>query len=340
MCDERQGCVALGYPGGMPVGRPRFALGMDGPVSAVRSGVTPECADPDPGRGASARSVLFTVLGEYLREPDRQVWTATLLTALREMGIKESAARQSLSRTARAGWLRSTSYGRRMRWRLSPVALEHLAESADEIYRRRRDPPAWDGTWLVLMTSVPESRRELRHRLRTRLRWAGFGPLGQGVWLTPRADAEPLARRVLAELGLTANVLSVLGRIGGLGSEYEVVNRAWDLAGLARDYNSFEAEFPALVAGAGCSVPGRSVFAEHTLMVQRWREFALRDPVLPAELLPARWVGRLAAQRFYQRHDALYRPALRWLEEVDRAWDAGVGHGLVDVSLPIVTDLS
>lgn len=324
----------------MPVGSPRYGPGRaEVAVGPVPTG-PPAAAGRESPRGASARSILFTVLGEYLREPDRQVWTATLLAALGELGVGESAARQSLTRTARAGWLHSTRYGRRIRWRLSPAALEHLGESADEVYRRRRNPPAWDGTWLVLMTSVPESRRELRHRLRTRLRWIGFGPLGQGVWLTPRTDVEPLARRVLAELGLTANVVSVLGRIGGLGSEYEVVNRAWDLAGLARDYNAFAAEFPAPTAEGRVPTAGRSVFAEHTSMVQRWREFALRDPGLPAELLPPRWAGHLAARRFYQRHDALYRPAQHWLAEVDRAAGDGASAPMVDLSLPIVTNLS
>lgn len=263
----------------------------------------------------SARSLLFTVLGEYLRDPGATLWTAGAVTALGRLGVEERAARQALTRTARDGWVVAERHGRRTLWRLTSRAVEHFAESAESVYGARRHPTGWDGAWVVLVTSVPESHRDLRHRLRTRLRWAGFGPLGQGVWISPRVDSEKAARQVLAELGLTASAVSVVGRIGGLGSEYEVVNRAWDLGGLARDYAAFTAEFADLPAGAGREPA--AVFTGLTLMVHRWREFVLRDPALPAELLPARWPGHGARELFYRRHDAEH--------PVARAWLAGLG---------------
>lgn len=263
----------------------------------------------------SARSLLFTVLGEYLRDPGATLWTAGAVTALGRLGVEERAARQALTRTARDGWVVAERHGRRTLWRLTSRAVEHFAESAESVYGARRHPTGWDGDWVVLVTSVPESRRDLRHRLRTRLRWAGFGPLGQGVWISPQVGSEKAARQVLAELGLTASAVSVVGRIGGLGSEYEVVNRAWDLGGLARDYAAFAAEFADLPAGAGREPA--AVFTGLTLMVHRWREFVLRDPALPAELLPARWPGHGARELFYRRHDAEH--------PVARAWLAGLG---------------
>lgn len=242
------------------------------------------------------------------------MWGSTLIAALDALGVGESATRQALSRAIRAGWLHATRHGRRIRCELTPAARAHLVDSADDVYRRRRDPPPWDGRWCLLVTSVPESRRDLRHRLRTRLRWAGFGALGQGVWISPRLEAEATARRVLDDLGLAGNALSVLGGIGALGTEYEVVGRAWDLVGLTRDYRDFLEEFPDPSDPAATDVPA---FAEHTAMVHRWREFALRDPVLPGELLPARWPGHQAAARFHARHAALGPAARAWLERID-----------------------
>lgn len=284
------------------------------PGSALTSSdVTTDGLRRRPAAGASARALLFTVLGEYLREPGRQVWTTTLVGALGALGVGEGAARQAVTRSVRAGWLRSTRHGRAMRCALTPAAREHIVESADEVYRLRRFPPAWDGMWLTLVTSVPESRRDLRHRLRTRLRWAGFGALGQGVWVSPRTASEPVARRVLDDLGLASNAVSVVGRIGGLGSEFEVVGRAWDLAALARDYSDFLGAFPPATSATNrCTL-----FADHTEMVHRWRGFALRDPILPAELLPARWPGHEAAGRFYSRHDAMDGAARAWLDDLD-----------------------
>ncbi|MBW0095631.1 PaaX family transcriptional regulator [Pseudonocardia sp. KRD-184] len=264
-----------------------------------------------PRASRSARSLLFTVVGEYLRDPGATLWTAGAVAALGRLGVEERAARQALTRTARDGWITAERHGRRTLWRLTSRAADHFRESAESVYRARRHPTDWDGTWTVLVTSVPESRRELRHRLRTRLRWAGFGPLGQGVWISPRVGSEKAARQVLDELGLTASAVSVVGRIGGLGSEFEVVSRAWDLGGLARDYAAFAAEFSDRRERDGREPA--VVFAEQTRMVHRWREFALRDPVLPADLLPARWPGHDARDLFFRRHDADHHVAAAWL---------------------------
>lgn len=284
--------------------------GLGGRAPAAGS-AGPAAGNGVPRTSQSARSLLFTVLGEYLRGPGAAIWTGGVVTAMRQLGVEERSARQALTRTARDGWVLAERHGRRTRWRLTPRAYEHFAASADAVYGHRRRPTGWDGGWVVLTTSVPEARRDLRHRLRTRLRWVGFGPLGQGVWISPWVDSEPAARQVLTELGLTGSAVSVIGRIGGVGSEYEVVHRAWDLGGLARDYARFAAEF----AGPAAAAPREpaAVFAELTRMVHRWREFALRDPALPAELLPARWPGHAARELFYRRHDADHPVALGWL---------------------------
>ena len=80
-----------------------------------------EPALPDPGtgpavreatRGPSASAVLFTVLGEFFREPDDGAWTGTLLGALGELGFGEAAARRALTRAASAGWVTSRRHGR------------------------------------------------------------------------------------------------------------------------------------------------------------------------------------------------------------------------------------
>ena len=76
--------------------------------------------------GASARALLITVVGEYYREPGRQVWGSTLIAALGALGVGESATRKALSRSIRAGWLRATRNGRRIRCELTPAARGHL----------------------------------------------------------------------------------------------------------------------------------------------------------------------------------------------------------------------
>ena len=139
---------------------------------------------------ASARSLLLTVLGEFVHPRRSSVWTATLLEALGALGVEEKSARQSLTRTANEGVLTSTRHGRRVLWELTPQGAELLEEGTRRIYGFMRERHPWDGRWLVLSVPIPETQRQLRHRLRTRLTWLGLGSPTSGLWVTPDATKD------------------------------------------------------------------------------------------------------------------------------------------------------
>src|SRR3954447_2002740 len=120
----------------------------------------------------SARSLLLTVLGEFVHPREGRVWTGTLVEALGALGVEAKSARQALARTAAEGLLASERQGRRVRWALTADGARLLEEGTQRIYGFMREPHAWDGRWLVLTVGVPESQRQLRHRLRTKLTWA------------------------------------------------------------------------------------------------------------------------------------------------------------------------
>src|SRR5919204_7060475 len=67
----------------------------------------------------AARSVLLTLLGEYVLPMRSGVWQETLINALGAMGHKTQAARQALARSVTAGWLTTVRHGRRSRVALS-----------------------------------------------------------------------------------------------------------------------------------------------------------------------------------------------------------------------------
>lgn len=245
----------------------------------------------------SARSLLTTVLGEYVLPRPAPVWTSTLVDALALFDVEEKSARQALARTAAEGWLESERVGRRVRWSLTAPGRRLLTEGADRIYHFGRDARGWDGRWLVLLLSVPESQRDLRHRVRTRLTWAGFGSPAPGVWVSPHTDRQAEAERIVAELTLDAQALSFVAAYGQLGSEDELVARAWDLRALEDRYEHFLAEF-----GGADPADGDPVLRAQTLLVHEWRRFPFLDPQLPRRLLPATWLGSQAADLFHRRH--------------------------------------
>src|SRR5919206_1635457 len=122
----------------------------------------------------AARSMLLTVLGEYVLPAPDGVWQETLISALNSLDYKTQAARQALARSVSGGWLRTERHGRRSRLRLTADTAAMLRTGAERLYGFG-EPWEWDGRWLLVVLRVPEERREVRHRLRTRLAWAGFG---------------------------------------------------------------------------------------------------------------------------------------------------------------------
>ena len=287
---------------------------VSGRVPAQRTGGRADVPRPTVSRrrelgDTSARSLLMTVLGEFVLPRDRPVWTSILVEVLGMFGVEEKSARQALARTAAEGWLTAERKGRRVRWALTPPGRRLLTEGAERIYSFGQRQREWDGRWLVLIASVPEARRELRHRLRTRLSWAGFGSPSPGVWISPDTASEREAQLILADLGLADGAMSFVARYGTIGRQESIVQQAWDLDAIAARYEEFIDEFTGLHPAAG-----DATLVAQTRLVHEWRRFPFLDPQLPAELLPAKWSGTTAAQLFHRKH-------AEWDPSAQQRWD-------------------
>jgi phenylacetic acid degradation operon negative regulatory protein len=265
-----------------------------------------------PRTGQSARSLLNTVLGEFVYAAGGAAWTQTLVEALSLLDVEEKAARQALARSAADGWLERERDGRRVRWRLTAAGTRRCVEGTARINSFGSARTDWDGQWLLLLVTVPEEQRALGHRLRRRLTWAGFGSLGQGTWVTPHVDLEAEASRILSELDPSPRSVSFVSRFGKIGLEAEMVTEAWDVDELNARYQAFIREFrplrPRTQAGA---------FVAQTRLVHEWRRFAFYDPVLPVELLPFNWVG-VRAKALVDEKTAHWLPeAKTWFREAE-----------------------
>jgi phenylacetic acid degradation operon negative regulatory protein len=259
--------------------------------------------------------VLLTLLGEYVLPSPAGVWQETLINALGTMDYKTQAARQALARSVTAGWLTTERHGRRSRVSLRPETAEMLRTGADRIYGFG-EPREWDGRWLLVVLRVPEERREVRHQVRTRLAWAGFGSLGGGLWISPHAGRETELQG-MADEGSVAELMSFIAELGALGEPDRLVAEAWDLVEIADAYNAFIADFGRLRP----KTP-EAVFRAQTLLVHAWRKFPFLDPDLPEAVLPSQWPRRRAHDVFQERHEAWQGTAqdyFRSLEAVNRS---------------------
>lgn len=271
----------------------------------------------------AARSLLLTVLGEYVLPRAGTVWQETLVAALASVGFSDQAARQALSRSTRDGWLKTERRGQRALMSLSDPTAGLLRAGAERIYSFG-EPREWDGRWLVVVLRVPEARRSVRHQLRTRLAWTGFGSLGRGVWLTPHVERElDLAAAINDESA--ADATSFVAELGGIGAPERLVAEAWDLDGIREQYIAFIDGFSRVRPSqpAAC-------FRVQTLLVHAWRKFPFLDPDLPARLLPSRWPRERAHALFVDRHERWRPAATAYFEQLE----AKLGTPATDAAKP------
>lgn len=258
---------------------------------------------------ASARSTLLTILGEFVHPRGEPVWTATLIEGLRALGVEEKSARQALTRTAAERLLESTRHGRRVLWSLTPQGKELLEQGTQRIYGFMRGGRPWDGRWLVLSVAIPETHRQLRHRLRTRLTWLGLGSPTPGLWISPEAGHATEVHAVIRDLGLEDQAFSWIGQAGGIGFETGLLAEAWSLDEVEDLYLAFIDDFEKRDAADDIES-----FVAQVEMVQEWRRFPFLDPDLPPDLLDHDWPGPRAANAFHDRHG-------RWNLGARAAWD-------------------
>jgi phenylacetic acid degradation operon negative regulatory protein len=268
-------------------------------------------------RPSSARALLLVIIGEFVWPAGQAAWSATLLAALSEFGIETNAARKALQRTAATGIMAPGRQGNRVRWSVAPRGERILSAGWERTYGWPTRDTQWDGRWLVLSVTVPESQRKLRHHLQNRLLWAGLGSPVPGEWLTPHWRRAEQVAGIVRDLELEGQAHSFVGELGPLGDPLRLVAAAWDLDELREDYRRFVRTYERMAPRTD-----QEHFRARVQLVQDWRRFPYLDPDLPAAYLPRSWPGPQASRLFTERYAA-------WQAASARYWTSAIPAGAV-----------
>jgi len=285
-------------------------------------GVSQPWTSPGPVAQRPPR-LLLTLLGDYWWQRTEPLPSAAIVALLAEFGVSDSAARAALSRLTRNGLLVTSRSGRRTFVQLSARAADVLNDGARRIFTFGETPAPWDGMWSLVAFSIPEQYRSARDELRKALRWLGFAPLYDGLWVSPRDHAGDVISQ-LNDLGIatatafraTALPLPGGGAIGA-GPVSDIPARAWDLDGLRAAYQEF-VEFAGLLRDqteAGRISTSDALIAR-TRVMNEWRAFPALDPDLPDELLPPAWPRASAREQFIACYDLLGPLATRRVRQI------------------------
>jgi phenylacetic acid degradation operon negative regulatory protein len=249
----------------------------------------------------STQNTIVTILGEFWRySPALAVPSAALIELLEGMGISPVAGRAALSRLGRRNTLSVVKTGRNTAYALAPDVAETIPASELLTMSFGKVEREWDGEWTVVIFSIPETQRELRQSLREWLRWLGFGPARDGVWISPHADIG-LMQKTLEGLLPDDGLVFKSAHIAGDLKPFDV----WPLAELHDIYRAFIEELRPIVyrLRSGMVSPAEALKLSVTVLAQ-WRGFPTVDPDLPSTSLPADWPRREARRLFAEVYDA------------------------------------
>ena len=255
--------------------------------------------------GAHPQHLLATLLGDYDFAERSPVPGAAIVRLLAEFGISAASARNTLSRLAKRGLIVSARDGRRTSYR--------MADDAKEIHDRRirhflafgAAPVPDTGEWTVVLFSLPESQRDLRRVLRTRLQENGLASLFDGIWIRPGDHREPVAR-LLADLSIGSSASLLLARFSAEVFGGRDPLSAFDLDGLRAGYDGFiERHAPLRARVREGAVGLAEALVARTQIMDAWRTLPDADPGLPTALLPDDWPLAAARALFLEVYDAL-----------------------------------
>lgn len=250
------------------------------------------------------RSLIVTLYGAYGRFVPGPLPVADLIRLLAAVGVDAPSVRSSVSRLKRRGLLRParTASGA-AGYELSDEARQLLDDGDRRVYA---SAPSEDEGWVLAVFSVPESERQRRHLLRSRLAGLGFGTAAPGVWIAPARLYEE-ARHTLGRLGLDPYVDFFRGDHLGFMPTTEAVGRWWDLTAIAKEHEAFLDEHaPVLRAWRSrADTPPEDAYRDYLLALDSWRHLPYTDPGLPGPLLPEAWPGARSAEVFHALHARL-----------------------------------
>jgi phenylacetic acid degradation operon negative regulatory protein len=241
-------------------------------------------------RPLRAGSLLVTLLGDAIAPRGGMIALTSLIELAAPFGLPERLVRTSVGRLANDDWVAAQRSGRSSYYSLTPAGKVRFAEATQRIYAA--PPDSWNGQWTLIV--IPPSLKKKREHLREELNWLGFGELTPGVFGHP-AHNEDAIRARLAEIEPGGRLIVIQRAMVTQTSDAQLAALGWDFDELARRYRRFIKTFApandALPASGAPESDGETAFILRTLLLHEYRKIHLRDPLLPASLLPDEWVG-------------------------------------------------
>jgi phenylacetic acid degradation operon negative regulatory protein len=259
--------------------------------------------------GSTAQGLATTLVADYTVRTRAWLPSAAMVVLLGDCEVSNGAARTATSRLTRRGILESRRDGRNSSCRLTSAAADNLVAGGAWIAQFGATVPSWDGRWTLVAFSFPQAENTQRRALRGRLRWLGFAPLYDGVWVSPDT-LNPTVQDGLAAVTLGAMTVFRSHHVELATAANRNPIEAWDITAIARTYETFIRLWePLLTRVRGGQIVGAAAVKARTEIMDTYRRIPSLDPQLPVELMPAGWPRSHAREIFVDIYDGLAEQA-------------------------------
>jgi phenylacetic acid degradation operon negative regulatory protein len=257
-------------------------------------------------RPIRAWSWIVTVYGDVAAPRGGELALGSLLLICEALGIGGGVVRTALTRLVADGLIERRRVGRNSFYRLAPRTAGEFARATERIYFAA--PQRWSGAWRLVVLPADGEGSE-----RDALRRSGYGDVAPGVLIAPLGSdgrlysgRDPAPGRAIA-----------LDATGAMADGPRLAARAWSLDALDEGYREFLDAFAPLDAAlgnGGAAVGDLEALVVRVRLVHAYRRLALKDPLLPAELLPSGWPGREARRVCAAIYRQVRGASERWLD--------------------------
>ena len=272
---------------------------------------------------ANTRTILFSIYADYLgifwRSHDREIGIGSIIKLLSNFSISEPSVRITVSRMCKEGLLKSRRKGLKSYYSLTDYGLRIISKSANRLFNAKR--VEWDGSWSIVIYSIPEKKRPARDKLRAMLKFYGYVPLSDSAWISP-TDSFSEIEDFVNELNINDFVQIYDAKHRGFTDPKKLIECSWDLKKINAQYKKFLKKYQPMlddhkkrIQNGNLPEPNKC-FVNISNMVRKYRELPFMDPGLPVEIIGKEWLRSRADAVFLEYHMLLFQTAKEYVMSV------------------------
>ncbi len=142
---------------------------------------------------------------------------------------------------------------------------------------------SWDGKWRIISYEIPESKREIRDRLRREMQGWGLGPWHRSFWLTPHPIIENLRQLVIGKE--EEKYVQAFETTHVFGDREILIEKVWEKSTLDKKCRQLFKDWHQILSS------GDEKLVKFRKIIEAYIELLKIDPGLPKELVGQTWIG-------------------------------------------------